>query len=63
MNKSLILLLGFCCCSIWVGAVPKDKVSVSWIDAVVTAKSELRTQLEKSGMPVVSRWKKVKQKA
>lgn len=46
MNKSLILLLGFCCCSIWVGAVPKDKVSVSWIDAVVTAKSELRTQLE-----------------
>lgn len=63
MNKSLILLLGFCYCSIWVGAVPKDKVSVSWIDAVVTAKSELRTQLEKSGMPVVSRWKKVKQKA
>lgn len=63
MNRFLILLLVFCYCSIWAIAVPKDKQTSSWIDATVAAKSELRTRLKKTGMPIVSKWMKVKQEA
>ena len=62
MNK--LLLLTICLfTSVLVSAGPKPKKQETWIDASVKAKSELRTQLQKAGMPVVSRWVKAQEKA
>ena len=44
-------------------AGPKQKKCENWIDASVKAKSELRAELVKSNMPVVSTWVKKGQKA
>lgn len=44
-------------------AGPKQKKVETWIDATVKAKSELRSQLQKTGMPITSRWMKSKEKA
>jgi formylglycine-generating enzyme required for sulfatase activity len=44
-------------------AAPKQKKAETWIDASVKAKSELRAELVKSNMPVVSTWVKKGQKA
>lgn len=63
MNKLLLLTLCFFSSSILAFASTKPKKVETWIDASVKAKSELRTQLQKSGMPITSRWMKAKEKA
>lgn len=65
MNKLLLLI--FCAlsvsASVYAGPKPKPKNAETWIDASVKAKSELRAQLQKTGMPVMSKWMKAKDKA
>lgn len=62
MNRYIVLVSFFLSLSlVSFGAKPK-KVE-TWIDAAVKAKTELRVQLQKSGMPVTSTWKKLKEKA
>ena len=61
MNKLLLLTLCFLASSTLALAAPKPKKAETWIDASVKAKSELRAQLQKAGMPVTSRWMKAKE--
>ena len=63
MNKILLITLCFLSASASAFAGPKPKKAETWIDASVKAKSELRTQLQKAGMPVMSKWIKVNDKA
>ena len=63
MNKSLLIALAFLSASALAFAGPKPKKAETWIDASVKAKSELRSQLQKAGMPVISKWMKAKDKA
>lgn len=63
MNKILLITLCFLSASASAFAGPKPKKAETWIDASVKAKSELRTQLQKAGMPVISKWIKVNDKA
>ncbi|MEG1748305.1 MAG: SUMF1/EgtB/PvdO family nonheme iron enzyme [Tannerellaceae bacterium] len=63
MNKYNLLVSLFLSSSFLVSAVPKQKTAETWIDASVKAKSELRAQLQKSGMPVLSKWMKHKSNA
>lgn len=63
MNKYFLIVSLFLSSSVMVSAGPKQKKAETWIDASVKAKSELRTQLQKSGMPVISKWMKLKDKA
>lgn len=63
MNKYYLLASLFLTSSVCLSAGPKQKKVETWIDASVKAKSELRAQLQKSGMPVISKWVKHKDKA
>lgn len=63
MNKYFLLVSLFLSSSVLVSAGPKQKKAETWIDAAVKAKSELRSELQKAGMPVVSKWMKHKAKA
>ena len=63
MNKSLLIALAFLSASALAFAGPKPKKAEPRIDASVKAKSELRSQLQKAGMPVISKWMKAKDKA
>ena len=63
MNKILLITLCFLSASASAFAGPKPKKAETWIDASVKAKSELRTQLQKAGMQVISKWIKVNDKA
>lgn len=63
MNKYLLIASLFLSSSMLLSAGPKQKKVETWIDASVKAKSELRSELRKSGMPVISRWVKHKEKA
>lgn len=62
MNKYFLLVSLFLSSSILVSAGPKQKKVETWIDASVKAKSELRSELQKAGMPIVSKWIKHKAK-
>lgn len=63
MNKYFLLVSLFLSTSFLVSAGPKQKKADTWIDASIKAKTELQTQLQKAGMPVISTWKKHKEKA
>lgn len=63
MNKYLLLVSLFLSSSALVWAGPKQKKADTWIDASIKAKTELQTQLRKANMPVISSWKKHKEKA
>lgn len=63
MNKYFLLVSLLLSSSLFVSAAPKQKKADTWIDASIKAKSELRTGLQKAGMPIVSTWKKHKDKA
>lgn len=59
-NLLLLLLASF----VMASAIPKQQKKVeTWIDASVKAKSELRTELQKAGMPITSKWVKKGDKA
>ncbi|MCC8170568.1 MAG: SUMF1/EgtB/PvdO family nonheme iron enzyme [Parabacteroides sp.] len=63
MNK-YFLLVSLCLSSFaLVSAGPKQKKADTWIDASIKAKTELQSQLQKANMPVISSWKKHKEKA
>lgn len=62
MNKYILLFCLFASASLLSAKDLKGKTE-SWIDASVKAKSEIRTQLQKAGMPVKSRWVKHHEKA
>ena len=63
MNRSLLITFCFLSSFMLAFAGPNQKKAETWIDATVKAKSELRAQLQKAGMPVTSRWMKAKEKA
>lgn len=63
MNKYFLLVSLFLSTSLFASAAPKQKKADTWIDASIKAKSELRSELQKAGMPVISTWKKHKEKA
>ena len=63
MNKYFLLVSLFLSTSFFVSAGPKQKKADTWIDASIKAKTELQTQLQKANMPVISTWKKHKEKA
>ena len=63
MNKYFLLVSLFLSTSFLVSAGPKQKKADTWIDASIKAKTELQTQLQKANMPVISTWKKHKEKA
>lgn len=63
MNKYFLLVSLFLSTSFLVSAGPKQKKVDTWIDASIKAKTELQTQLQKANMPVISTWKKHKEKA
>lgn len=63
MNKYLLLVSLFLSSSALLSAGPKQKKADTWIDASIKAKTELQTQLRKANMPVISSWKKHKEKA
>lgn len=63
MNKYLSLVSIFLSASFYVSAGPKQKKADTWIDASIKAKTELQSQLQKANMPVISTWKKHKEKA
>ena len=63
MNKYFLLVSLFLSTSFFVSAVPKQKKVDTWIDASIKAKTELQTQLQKTGMPIISSFKKHKEKA
>lgn len=63
MNKYFLLVSLFLSSSVLVSAGPKQKKVETWIDASVKAKSELRSELQKAGMPIVSKWMMHKAKA
>ncbi|RHJ87909.1 SUMF1/EgtB/PvdO family nonheme iron enzyme [Parabacteroides sp. AM08-6] len=63
MNKYLLIVSFFISSSVLMLAGPKQKKVETWIDASVKAKSELRSELQKAGMPVISKYMKHKDKA
>ncbi len=63
MNKYFLLVSLFLSTSFLVSAAPKQKKADTWIDASIKAKTELQTQLQKTGMPIISSFKKHKEKA
>ncbi|WP_347146933.1 SUMF1/EgtB/PvdO family nonheme iron enzyme [Parabacteroides goldsteinii] len=63
MNKYFLLVSLFLSTSFLVSAAPKQKKVDIWIDASIKAKTELQTQLQKTGMPIISSFKKHKEKA
>ena len=63
MNKYFLLVSLFLSTSFLVSAAPKQKKVDTWIDASIKAKTELQTQLQKTGMPIISSFKKHKEKA
>ena len=63
MNKYFLLVSLFLSTSFFVSAAPKQKKVDTWIDALIKAKTELQTQLQKTGMPIISSFKKHKEKA
>ncbi|EOS19699.1 MULTISPECIES: SUMF1/EgtB/PvdO family nonheme iron enzyme [Parabacteroides] len=63
MNKYFLLVSLFLSTSFFVSAAPKQKKVDTWIDASIKAKTELQTQLQKTGMPIISSFKKHKEKA
>ena len=63
MNKYFLLVSLFLSTSFFVSAAPKQKKADTWIDASIKAKTELQTQLQKTGMPIISSFKKHKEKA
>ena len=56
-NLTVVFLLALSCS---LAAAPKKKQPDTWIDAVVKQKAELRTTLQRAGMPVRSHWMKTK---
>lgn len=60
--KSKLLAVCFLLSSIGVSGAGNKKVE-TWLDASVKAKTELQAKLKKSGMPVISKWMKLKQSA
>ena len=63
MNKYFLLVSLFLSTSFFVSAAPKQKKVDTWIDASIKANTELQTQLQKTGMPIISSFKKHKEKA
>ena len=63
MNKYFLLVSLFLSTSFFVSSAPKQKKVDTWIDASIKAKTELQTQLQKTGMPIISSFKKHKEKA
>ena len=63
MNKYFLLVSLFLSTSFFVSAQPKQKKVDTWIDASIKAKTELQTKLQKTGMPIISSFKKHKEKA
>ena len=63
MNKYFLLVSLFLSTSVFGSAAPKQKKVDTWIDASIKAKTELQTQLQKTGMPIISSFKKHKEKA
>lgn len=64
MNKLVLIASLFLSSSVLVSAGPKKQTKPeTWIDASVKAKSELRTELQKAGMPVISKFMKRDAKA
>nr|WP_129733102.1 SUMF1/EgtB/PvdO family nonheme iron enzyme [Parabacteroides goldsteinii] len=63
MNKYFLLVSLFLSSSFLASAAPKPKKVDTWIDASIKAKTELRNELQKANMPVISTWKKHKEKA
>ena len=63
MNKYFLLVSLFLSTSFFVSAAPKQKKADTWIDASIKAKTELQTKLQKTGMPIISSFKKHKEKA
>ena len=63
MKKYFLLVSLFLSTSFFVSAAPKQKKVDTWIDASIKAKTELQTQLQKTGMPIISSFKKHKEKA
>ena len=63
MNKYFLLVSLFLSTSFLVSAQPKQKKVDTWIDASIKAKTELQTKLQKTGMPIISSFKKHKEKA
>ena len=63
MNKYFLLVSLFLSTSFLVSAAPKQKKVDTWIDASIKAKTELQTQPQKTGMPIISSFKKHKEKA
>ena len=63
MNKYFLLVSLFLSTSFFFSAAPKQKKVDTWIDASIKAKTELQTQLQKTGMPIISSFKKHKEKA
>ena len=63
MNKYFLLVSLFLSTSFFVSSAPKQKKADTWIDASIKAKTELQTQLQKTGMPIISSFKKHKEKA
>ena len=63
MNKYFLLVSLFLSTSFLVSAAPKQKKVDTWIDASIKAKTELQTKLQKTGMPIISSFKKHKEKA
>ena len=63
MNKYFLLVSLFLSTSFFVSAAQKKKKADTWIDASIKAKTELQTQLQKTGMPIISSFKKHKEKA
>ncbi len=63
MNKYFLVVSLFLSTSFLSLAAPKQKKADTWIDASIKAKTELQIQLQKANMPVISTWKKHKEKA
>lgn len=63
MNKYFLLVSLFLSSSLFASAAPKQKKADTWIDASIKAKTELRNELQKAGMPIISTFKKHKEKA
>lgn len=63
MNRYLLSVSLLVCTCFSAVAAPKEKKDDTWIDASIKAKTELQIRLKRAGMPVVSTWKKHKEKA
>ena len=61
--RKLYLITSFLSFFLFAFGAPKLKKEETWIDATVKAKSTLRSQLQKTNMPVSSRWVKKNEKA